>query len=53
MKDDLFQIKFGRVLLVLTREEFRKALKRGRSVKKNRRLAEKRRGIHLQGKQAK
>lgn len=39
----LIQIQFGEALLVLTRDEFRRALRRGLSVKKNRRLAEKRR----------
>lgn len=51
MKDGLFQIKFGKALLVLTSEEFQRALKRGRTVKKNQRAAKERRqaGGHAHG----
>jgi hypothetical protein len=43
MKDTFFEIRFGRALLVFTRGEFRKALKRGRTVEKNQRAAKERR----------
>ncbi len=51
MKDDRFiEIKFNRVLLLLTRDEFLRALRRGRITKKNRNAARKRQaGNHEQG----
>ena len=43
-KDDTFiEIKFNRALLLLTRNEFLKCLKRGRTVQHNRKAARERR----------
>jgi len=51
MKDCLFEIKFGKAVLILTSDEFRRALRRGRTVTKNQRAAKERRqaGGHVRG----